>query len=211
MIDAIFQTTGQALHVSFLIMSVEARQKNAFRDVLMRIIESVELPSARLKAWYKELQGSPGSGTINFEGLDSYEVRAQCAMVTQAVHDHLPAPEMHVIRARHIPTLVSDGSKDNKAIYFSDDRRLALEYLAAWVGPSFDRIKPEAMKYLIAKIYANHKLTNISFRAVAHDFGGDHLMYFRAYPKIKEKLEELEQLALNRLTTHFRNTGLVEY
>lgn len=211
MIDAIFESTGQALHVSFLIMSVEARQKNAFREVLMRIIESVELPSARLKAWYRELQGTRGSGSVNFQGLDPYEVRAQCAMVTQAVKDHLPAPEMHVIHARYIPTMVTDGSEDKKKIYFSEDRRLALEYLAAWVAPSFDRISPEAMAYMMAKIYSNHALTaGISFRWLAHQYGGDHRVYFRAYPKIKEKLEELEQLALTRLTAHFKKTELVE-
>lgn len=96
--EPIFTSVGQALSVSFLIMSVEARQKNAFRLVLMRIIESVEQPSARLRAWYRELQGEQGA--VNFDGLDPYEVRGQCAMVTRAVQDHLPAPERDAVWAK---------------------------------------------------------------------------------------------------------------
>jgi hypothetical protein len=207
--EAIFLTTGQALHVSYLIMSVEARQKNAFREVLMRIIESVELPSARLKAWYKELQGTRGQGTVNFEGLDPYEVRAQCAMVTQTVKDHLPDPEMHVVHARFIPTTVTNGG-DKRIIHYSPDRAAAIKYLSARVLPHFPKIKGEAMDYLVAKIYANHKLTTISFRAIAHDFGGDHMIYARAFPKVKGMLYEIEQLAMSRLDDHFKKTYLVE-
>ncbi|MDB6119305.1 MAG: sigma-70, region 4 family protein, partial [Verrucomicrobiaceae bacterium] len=98
--DAIFRSTGQALHVSFLIMSVEARQKNALRMALIQIIEAVEHLTTKQESWLKQLRGD-ASGTVNFGGLDAYEVRAQCAMVTTAVRDHLPGPERDVVWARY--------------------------------------------------------------------------------------------------------------
>jgi hypothetical protein len=224
--DAVFQTTGQALSVSYLVMSLPARQKNAFRQALLQIIEGVEFPSARLKAWYQQLMGDRSDSTVNFDGLDPDEIRVQCAMVTQVVKDHLPEPEMHAVHARFIPTMTTDIKDETgkpvrdaagnikKRPYFSEERGAAIQYLAKREkGPHKDNypsIRIEAMEYIIAKIFVNHSLTEISFRRLAADYGGDHLVYYRAFHKIRGQLKGLEDMAMRRLTNHFQTTGLVE-
>lgn len=215
MSEAVFQTTGQALHVSYLIMSVEAKQKAATREVLMRLIESVELPSARLRAWYKELQGQ-ASGTVNFGGLTGDEVRAQCAMVTSWVKHHLPEPEMHVIHARFIPTETEEIGRDDEKkpiyrFYFSQPRVDAIQWLSQWIAPNFKDMNTFQLDHLVTKAFAERREVRRSFRdlpALAH--GGNHMFYARRYPKVVAYLKELEEMAIRRLTNHFVETGLVE-
>lgn len=208
MSQAIFQTTGQALHVAFLIMSVEARQESPLRRALLQIMGQQETLTTKQRDWMNQLIGE-GSGTVNFGGLSSDEVRAQCAMVTQSVKTHLPAPEMHAIHARFIPTMVDElGGK--KRLYFSPDRGDAIQALARWVQPGYPKIEALAMDYVIAKVFVNHSLTEISFRNLAQDFGSNHMTYARAFPKIRAQLKELEGMAIKRLTPYFEDTGLIE-
>lgn len=209
MSTAIFQTTGQALHVAFLIMSVEARQESPLRRALLQIMGQQEELTKKQRDWMDQLIGE-GSGTVNFGGLSSDEVRAQCAMVTQSVKDHLPAPEMHVIHARFIPTEVEDLEDNRKRYYFSQERVDAVKALSDYVQPSYQSIRREAMDCLVAKVFVDHKKTEISFRDLASSFKSSHMTYARAFPKIKETMKTLEMRAIERLTPYFKETGLIE-
>lgn len=108
--QAIFENAGQAVHVAFLIMAQEAKQATPLRAALIRAMESIQL-SGRQRAWLDDLRGA-GGGSTNFSGLDDTEVRAQCAMVTQAVQDHLPLPEMWVLQAKYGQTDFEDVIDD---------------------------------------------------------------------------------------------------
>jgi len=214
--DAVFQSTGQALFFSFLIMSVEPRQKNALRQYLIRAIEEMEAISPKLRAWLEQLRGD-GSGTVNFSGLTSDEIRAQCAMITQIVRDHLPEPEMHAVHARFIPTATEEISRDaeNQPVYrffFDGDRAVAVKWLAHWISKTkgFPQVPAAALDFLVAKLVAERPEVDISFRDLAKYYGQHHMVYFRAYGKAKEHMKGLEGLAMARLTTHFERTGLVE-
>jgi len=44
---------------------------------------------------------------------------------------------------------------------------------------------------------------------MAQSFGGNHMTYARAYPKIRDKLRELEAVAVSRLDRYFAEMGLV--
>lgn len=199
--EPIFQSTGQALAVSFLIMSVEARQKNAFRLVLMRIIESVEEPTAKLRAWYKELQGE--AGTVNFAGLDPYEVRGQCAMVTRAVADHLPAPERDAVWAKY-------GLQKEKG----DGVTGLAQYVAAQLTIS-DDIAIRALVYGYfdgskRKPYDPKKGTGgLSYQEISEQRGIHIKTLHRANAVISRTSNILLGMAETRLTPMFRRDGLV--
>lgn len=217
MTNAIFQTTGDALFVSFLIMSIEPRQDSPLRKALIRFMQELDNPTKGQRQWLEQLIGER-SGNVNFAGLSPDEVRGQCAMVTQTVKDHLPAPEMHVIHARYIPTEEEEIGRDAdgkpiKRFYFSQERVDAVIWLASWLMPnlsSFARLSQSATEMLVAKAFAEHSKTAISFRDLAHSFGGDKMMYQRAFKVIKEHLKRLELMAMGRLTPYFEDTFLVE-
>lgn len=97
--QAIFENAGQAVHVAFLVMAQEAMQDAPLRMALIRIMESVKLDNGNQRNWLDQLRGT-ASGAVNFSGLSGGEVRAQCAMITQAVKTNLPIFERWVIEAK---------------------------------------------------------------------------------------------------------------
>lgn len=95
--EAIFGSTGQAVHVAFMVMSQPAMQDAPLRKALIRAMESIRLDGHQ-NDWLAQLRGAP-SETVNFGGLNGDEVRAQCVMITQAVK-HLPQAEMWTLQAK---------------------------------------------------------------------------------------------------------------
>jgi hypothetical protein len=96
--EAIFGSTGQAVHLAFVVMSQPAMQDAPMRKALIRVLESIRLADEQ-RAWLDQLRGQP-SESVNFGGLSGDEVRAQCAMITQAVKQ-LPKPEMWALQAKY--------------------------------------------------------------------------------------------------------------
>lgn len=221
--EAVFATAGQAVHVAFLIMAQEAQQDAPLRKALIRIMESVNLSTGNQRNWLEQLRGSP-SGSVNFGGLDAYDVRAQCALITLAVRTRLPAPEMWALQAKFGQTdfediemgqMPRDGQlpvcgKPRRRYAFSAERIAAIKGLSDWMAPSFPRIAPLALDCMIGKIYANHRKLEISFRDLEKSFGGARMTYARAYKMICSHLRKLEQLAINRLSPHFFEQGLID-
>jgi hypothetical protein len=108
--QAIFSNAGQAVHVAFLIMAQEATQDAPLRKAIIRVMESIKLDSAQQRGWLDQLRGT-GGGTVNFAGLSSDEIRAQCALITQSVKK-LPAAEMWVLQAKYGQTEFEDVRDD---------------------------------------------------------------------------------------------------
>ena len=96
--EAIFSSTGQAVHVAFMVMSQPAMQDAPLRKALIRAMESIRLDGQQ-HDWLAQLRGAP-SESVNFGGLNGDEVRAQCVMITQAVK-HLPRAEMWTLQAKY--------------------------------------------------------------------------------------------------------------
>lgn len=109
---AIFENAGQAVHVAFLIMSQEATQDAPLRKAIIKAMESVKLDNGQ-RHWLDQLRGE-GGGTVNFEGLQGSEIRAQCVMITQAVKK-LPPAEMWVLQAKYGQTDVEDVAEGGNA------------------------------------------------------------------------------------------------
>lgn len=101
----IFENAGQAVHVAFLIMAQEATQDAPLRKAIIKAMESIKLDNGQ-RHWLDQLRGA-GGGTVNFEGLQGSEIRAQCAMITQAVKK-LPSVEMWVLQAKYGQTDIED-------------------------------------------------------------------------------------------------------
>ena len=218
MSEAVFATAGQAVHVAFVIMSQPAQQDAPLRKALIRAMESVKLPIyGNERDWLEQLRGQ-ASGSVNFGGMDGNEVRAQCAMITQAVRTKLPLPEMWSLQAKFGETDVEDlddsqlpaPRQARRRFAFSVERIDAIKGLSDWMQPSFPPIKPLAMDCMIAQVYANHKKIEISFRDLAKSFGGNHTGYIRAFKSLRERLRALELMAIDRLAPHFFEQGVIE-
>lgn len=215
--DAVFATAGQAVHVAFVIMSQPAQQDAPLRKALIRVMESIRLVDGNQRNWLDQLRGQP-SDSVNFGGLDAYDVRAQCAMITQAVRTKLPKPEMWALQAKFGQTDFEDQEDGQMPVRcpprrryaFSLERIDAIKGLSDWMVPSFPQIPPFAMDCMIGKVYANHKKIEISFRALAKSFGGNHMTYARAYKALHKRLRALEEVAIDRLAPHFFEQGVID-
>ncbi len=217
--QAIFENAGQAIHVAFLVMSQPAMQDAPFRKALMRVMESVRLDNNQ-RHWLDQLRGER-SGAINFAGLSGGEVRAQCALITQAVKTNLPELERWVLQAKFGETQFEDidqgdrqlppteGPRITRRFAFSAERIAAIKGLSDYFSPMFPRIKPLALDCMLGRMFANHKKLEISSRDLADQFGGNHTKYLRAGWKLKNHVRVIEQMAMARLEPILVQHGVV--
>lgn len=202
---AVFENVGQAVHVSFLIMAQEAKQDAPLRAALIKAMESVVL-SGRQRCWLDQLRGA-STGSINFGGLDGNEVRAQCAMVLQAVKHRLPATEMWVLQAKYGETDFEDVD-GKRRFAFSAERIDAIKGLSMWFRPLFPTLNPLAIDCMLGRLFANHKKLDITVRDLAASFGGSRMTYQRASKKIQDNLRNMEDIAYKRLAEIFVKDGV---
>ena len=175
--EAVFESVGQAVHVSFLIMAQEATQDAPLRKALMRAMETIRL-SPNQQHWLEALRGV-GGGTVNFEGLDSNEVRAQCAFVTQAVKSRLPKPEMWVLQAKFGQTEFEDVVDSADAFHKLAE---ALELAEAAVREKRGALGKAQV------VYAKWSGTITRDDADRRQRGDEH----RAVLELREQVEQLE-------------------
>ena len=189
----IFRSTSQALHFAYLIeayeVSVESIMSKAMRIIMMELYT-----------------GEPS--TVNFGGLNALEVRAQCAMIRVAVRDRLPAPEAWAVQAMHgiNEIILADGQR--KPV-FSRERYDAIMRLGDWLAPSFSNFNPLAVDLLVARA-VDKRVVDVTFRQMAEQFGLAHNTFHYALKRVREKMEGLEKMAINRLEPAFMADGLVE-
>ncbi|HWT62442.1 MAG TPA: hypothetical protein VN150_07625, partial [Ochrobactrum sp.] len=238
----------------FLIMSVEAQQDSPLRKSLIRIMNDVTLSDDQAE-WLAQLQGT-SSDSVNFSGLSSSDVRAQCALILSAVESKLPKQEMWAVQAKYgqmagargvasdryrvaeryaeqcqlsYKAAVEAGQQGVKewaalesangalsrlqsgpAIGFPEARMAAIKGLSDWLAPSFSNINGFALDCIVAKIYANHVRTAISYRDLENAFGTSKSTFARVVPMIKDHLAKLEMIAVERLRPYFEEQGIVE-
>lgn len=206
---AIFENTGQAIHVAFTIMAEPAQQDSMLRKSLVRLLDAMPSLSPRLTAWFEQLRGTP-SDTVHFDGLSSYDVRAQCAMILLAVRTRLPEPEMWALQAKYAKT--DEERIEKKVRYaFSPEKAAAIRGLSHWLVQTsvFESVPLAAMDCMVAKFYAHQKNIEISYRTLAKTFGGSRMTYARAFPAVKKLLRPLEEMAIMRLEPYFAEQGIV--
>lgn len=91
MTHAVFKSTSQALHFSYLIEFEPA----AGKSVMQAMYEE------HLKSTGKWVTIPDEERTINFGGLNPLEVRGQCAMVRASAEHRLVHPEANAVRAHY--------------------------------------------------------------------------------------------------------------
>lgn len=204
----IFETTGQAIHVAFIILAEDAPQDCMLRKALIRQLDTLDR-SPLLDHWLEQLRGTP-SDTVHFDGLSSLDIRGQCALIMAAVRTKLPKTEMWALQAKYCKTDF-EGEKDRRRYAFSKEKADAIRGLSEWVSASkvFDTMPLLAIDCMVAKFYARHSKTKISYRELARTFGGNHMAYARAFPKIIARLRPLEDMAISRLQPYFEEQGIV--
>jgi hypothetical protein len=197
MTQAIFRSTAQALHVSYLVLSMPPRQGAPFRNMLIHMLEDLDDLTHQQQVWLDQLRGTPGSSTINFGGLSPDEIRAQCSMITAAVRDRLPEPERNVIWARYA---------------YQMERASGVRGLASYYQSLIGVGNNMAMLALVWRRYAGKERADqdFSFRQIAAECGGSKSTYERANKMLTAHLRALEERADDTLTASFRAHGVIE-
>ncbi|GGI16418.1 hypothetical protein [Oxalicibacterium faecigallinarum] len=103
-----------------------------------------------------------------------------------------------------------DKLKCCPAVSYSTGRVDAIKGLSEWLAGSFPTINVMALDMIVAKIYANHVKTAISYRDLEKTFGSSKSTYARIAPAIKDRLYRLELIAQDRLRPYFEEQGIVE-
>ncbi|CAJ0698761.1 hypothetical protein [Ralstonia holmesii] len=192
---AMFNDTTQALHVSYLVLSLPPRQKAPFRNMLIQLLEAIEFPTAAQERWLAELRGV--AGPFDPDRLTMDEFRAQCAMVTDAARTRLPAPEYAAILARfgHGPEKLQ-GCKRLAVFARRSSGLTALTLL----------LEMTIRHYLSKEERAREDLT---FRALGERHHVSKDKVFRAAKWMEQNFRSLENLALARLEPKFISHGLI--
>lgn len=76
--QAMFRSTSQALHFSYMIQAYEVSVENIMSKAIRAIMKELGI-------WN---EGDPS--TVDFSGLSPLEIRGQCAMIRAIVRDRLP-------------------------------------------------------------------------------------------------------------------------
>jgi hypothetical protein len=173
--EAIFENAGQAVHVAFLIMAQEATQDAPLRKAIIRVMESIKL-APNQRHWLDQLRGV-GGGSVNFAGLSGDEIRAQCAMITQAVKTKLPNVEMWVLQAKYGQTDFEDVADEQ-----GDQEVAAVEQAQADVQAARDKLE-QARSELTAAADAIRRATG---------WPGGSSSERRQWDSARESVRELE-------------------
>ncbi|MDR1662524.1 MAG: hypothetical protein LBR95_08915 [Azoarcus sp.] len=193
--QAIFRTTSQALHFSYVIQAYEPSAESVMAKVVRRLMKESGVWDV----------GAPS--TVNFDGLNALEVRAQCAMIRAAVHDRLPGPECWVIQARYgINDIVAE---DGQRKYCNQEKFEAILNLADWMRPSLRDVSPLAVDHLVANATGGKGVRKRTLRELAEQFGKSKDTWRRSLCDVRRRLDALENLAIDRLTPGFVAEGIV--
>lgn len=190
----LFADVSHALHVSYLVLSLPPRQKAPFRNMLIQLLEAIDEPTAAQEKFLAELRG-PGGGAYEEDRLSMDEVRAQYAMITDAVKTRLPSPEYAAVLARygHGPEKL-DGCK-RLAVYAR--RSSGLTALTLLLDLTARHYLPKQQRQ------------DLTFRALAEKHGGSPATLFRAARWMDQNFRKLETLAIERLEPSFVAHGIV--
>lgn len=211
--EAIFESTEQALQVSFMVVSLPVRQKNTFKMVLVQALESVGTLSACQADFLAYLRGKKSSA-INFDGMSAEEVRAQCAMVIAAVNDRLSGPERDAIwikYARGIPSRPGSASvAADPGVPPSIEWKRGVFAMASYLRETLGIESRNAVMALIAAhTFPNQRQSAFSYANISKDCGVPLRTLERAAFKIRKRLRELEGAGIAKLATGFEADGLV--
>lgn len=177
---AIFQTTGQAVHFSYVIQAYDASPQSQMAIIMRNAIRQI---------------GMRGS-SIDFGGLSPLEVRGQCAMIRACVRSHLRPIEACALEARY--------SSDR------DTKRLAIRELAETYAPVIGINPSLALALMWRQHIDQTRRKDFTLRAIAKDYGTSKDTVHRAAKALNDHLHLLEGLALSNLHARFVADEVIE-
>lgn len=189
---AVFRSTGQALHLSFLMEVMPSTQKG-----------STQLAIEALKRKHFIIEGD-GLHTINSSGLSPMELRGQCAMVRASVDHHLPANERSAVWARY-------GHQMRKAH--------GVVGLSTYLAPVVAMDNAEALKAVVWSCFVpmstgrdkrSGRRNDWSLRKLEREYGVPKSTLHEARLAVRNHSQQIERQAEARLQELFERTGLVE-
>jgi hypothetical protein len=183
---AVFTSTRQALHVSFLLEVMPATARSQMQVVIEQMMAAAGIS--------QELERH--ERTVDFRGLKPLEVRGQCAMIVGAVQDHLAEPEQGAVWTKY-------GMRRRQV--------RGVEVLAEYVSPMLtvrDRDAHQAMIW--GKFGREINREVFSVRKIASECGLHANTVARDQQKILQVQRALEGKAMMRLDALFQKTGLID-
>lgn len=187
----IFMSVPRALHFAYLIQAYEAAPESIMARIMRMHVEDCDIWEPRK------------ARTVNFDGLNAYETRAECANIRAHVERILTPLECNVIRARYGLTEYADEGSERR-FFFSRERTDAIQYLAhKWATHKYPDLELPVLDLLVARFFASRKTTPITLRAIADAFGRSHTFYGRVANKLEADLVKIENRALDQLEPVF--------
>jgi hypothetical protein len=184
--NAVFTSSRQALHVSFMLEVMPAVAKSQMQVVIEQLMKQAGVA--------EELERH--ERTIDFRGLTALEVRGQCAMVVGAVNSKLTQPEQAAIWAKY-------GMRKRQA--------QGVDLLADYVEPMMTVKYPHARLAMIwGKFGREINREAFSIRKIASEYGLHANTVARDQQKVVTYQRNLEGRALQRLDPYFEETGLID-
>jgi hypothetical protein len=194
---AIFRCVQKALSFAYLIEAYEVSAESIMAKALRRHM-------MELGIWN---EGPPS--TVDFNGLNGLEVRAQCAMIRAAVRDRLPAPERCAVEAIYgINEIVAEEGK--RRAVFRAYRYRAILSLGEYLAPSFAPMSPMLVDLLVARAVDRRVVCRMTLRELAERFDCPRSTLHDASRAIARRIDALEALAVGRLEPGFVAGGVTE-
>ncbi len=184
MSEAMFESVGQALYVSYLMEILPV-----YPTSIMQVIYDDQ--NKRNQIW----DDVKKDRTINFIGLSALEVRGQCALIRRAVDRNLDVHEIAVIKSYY-------GHQKTK----SDGVRGFVEYLT-WLLPIKNK---DAILALGWSVFVTRKQRDgLSIAAISKEYGLDRRLARDAQMRIINDGQLLFSRAMNKLRPEFEISGIV--
>ncbi|MCW5319647.1 hypothetical protein D5039_00155 [Verminephrobacter aporrectodeae subsp. tuberculatae] len=182
---SIFRSTGQCLHVAFLMEILPATTRGFMQAML-------EAHMKALGVREEDVQ----ERTIDFSGMSALEIRGQCAMVRGMVEHHLVLPEACAVKAHYGHTVT---------------KAAGVRGLAAYVAPLLSTTHRDAVLALAWGVYGTEKQREgLSSREIADYYGLAKSTAQRDQQTIKRMGRDMLSRGIGQLNARFQASGLVE-
>lgn len=181
---AIFQTTGQAVHFSYVIQAYDTTPQSQMARIMRGVMQKMGISDGT------------GPSSIDFTGLTPLEVRGQCAMIRGCVRNHLRFTEANALEARY--------SSDR------DTKRFAIRALADYYAPMLGISTSIAMALMWRQHVEHSMRKNFTLRMIATEYGISKSSVHRTEKALQQYLDNIESAALSNLHARFVADGVIE-
>lgn len=198
--EGMFKTAEQAIHVAFLVLSVEPRQPNALAQMLRHVLEEMPDRTKKQDAMLAYLGGTHSGDYVDpAERLTMDEFRGQCASIADRISNTLPGPECYAVWARWGIMTGDAGEKS-----------MGVKGLASYCAPMLRVTDITAIQALIyGRTNERWRIHGLSYAEISKERSISVKTLRLAMATIKATAESLENRAVQRLTPDWERDGLL--